>query len=156
MAIQKPMAALHRLTAERLLGVDLAADPSEVSPQRSPHAVNMLRTVPGCVEKRPGFQQMAAYDGAIHGCYELNGVQILHAGRSLYANGSRLHGALADARSRGYCLGGCLYLLDGSEFWQVYPSGNSFAVQPVSKPASIARHSNIDIIFFILLPPCTR
>lgn len=140
MAKAGAMPAMHCLTVDRLLGVDLAADPSTVTPQRSPRAVNMLRSIPGSVEKRPGFRQTAAYPGAIHGCYELDGVQILHAGERLYVcgagqNGTPLEGRVADTRSRGYCLDGRLYILDGSEFWQVYKSGDTFALRPVSEDA---------------------
>ena len=52
MAKSDLMGSLHKLTVDQLLGIDLASDPSVVAPQRSPHAVNMLRSTPGCVEKR--------------------------------------------------------------------------------------------------------
>ena len=135
MAKSDPMVSLRRLTVDRLLGVDLASDPSVVAPQRSPHAVNMLRSTPGCVEKRPGFHQVAAYSGAVHGCYELEGVTILHVGDTLYADGSALEGKVADTHSRGCCLGGCLYLLDGSEFWQIRRENDGLVLRPVSENA---------------------
>ncbi len=133
------MPTLHKLTADRLLGIDLASDPSVVSAQRSPHGVNMLRSTPGCVEKRPGYKQIAAYDGAIHGCYMVGGTQLLHAGRSLYADGERLDAVVADAHSAGCCFGGKLYLLDGSEFWQVSRSTDGWTVHPVSESAYLPR-----------------
>ncbi len=139
MARTDPMPAVHRLAVDRLLGVDLASEPSVVAPQRSPRAVNMLRSIPGCVEKRPGFAQVAAYGGAIHGCYELDGVEILHAGDTLYADGAVIEGNVADVHSCGCSFGGCLYLLDGSEFWQVYRTDAGFALRPVSSAAYVPR-----------------
>lgn len=139
MAATSVMPALQRLGVNRLLGVDLAADASAVSPQRSPYSVNMLRSVPGSVRKRPGFVQVAAYGGTIHGCYMLGDTAILHAGNKLYADGEPIEGTVGDVHSRGCCFGGKLYLLDGREFWQVYFQEDTWKLQPVSESAYLPR-----------------
>lgn len=139
MAVTTVMPVLHRLDVERLLGTDLAGDPSAVVPARSPRSINMMRLVPGFVQKRPGFTQVAAYDGAIHGCYMLGDTAILHAGNKLYADGIAIEGEVADSDSCGCCFGGRLYLLDGGEYRQVFLEDEVWVQRPVSEAAYLPR-----------------
>ncbi len=134
-----PTPQLKLLAVDRLLGIDLQNAPAVVAPGRSPHCSNMLRSTPGQVQKRPGYLQVAAYPGAIHGCYRLQGVELLHAGSRLYADGQPLAGTLADSRSTGLCFGGCLYLLDGANFWCVSWQDGALTLQPVTQKAYLPR-----------------
>lgn len=134
-----PVPTVHTLAVDELRGIDLQNNASVVSPSRSPACSNLLRTTPGRVEKRPGYVQTAAYEGAVHGCYDLDGVEILHAGGALYADGVRISGSVADARSCGQCFHGRLYLLDGQQFWQISSEAGQYRLQPVSEAAYVPK-----------------
>lgn len=135
-----PLGTLNRLAVDELRGMDLQTDEAVMAVTRSPHCKNLLRSTPGRVQKRPGFEQIASYDSAIHGCFELDGVEILHAGTALYADGVCLSGTVADARSTGKYFGGRLYILDGSEFWCLWKDENeAYQLHPVSENAYLPR-----------------
>ncbi len=139
MAELQLMPPLHTLAVDELRGIDLQNNASVVDPARSPRCSNLLRSTPGRLEKRPGFTQVAAYSGAIHGCFDLDGVEILHAGGKLYADGVAIAGTAADARSSAQYFGGKLYLLDGSQFWCLGRQGNGWQLRPVSESAYLPR-----------------
>ena len=133
--ITSPINTLHTLSAGELRGIDLQNNPAAVSVNRSPDCRNMLRSTPGRVCKRPGYRQIAAYSGCVHGCYELAGTQILHVGDVLYAGGVAI-GSAADAHSCGKYFGGRLYLLDGSSYQCIYQDGQGdWHAEPVSQHA---------------------
>ncbi len=135
-----PTPVIRTLAVDKMLGIDLQNAPAVVAPGRSPRCSNMLRSTPGQVKKRPGYVQVTAYDGTIHGCYTLQDKQLIHAGNRLYAGDVALQGTLADARSTGVCFGGCLYLLDGSNFWCVTPEdAGGYSLRPVAQKAYLPR-----------------
>lgn len=136
----RPMPAVQTLLVDQLLGIDLQNSAALVAPGRSPRCDNLLRSTPGQVEKRPGFVQLAGYTGCIHGCYDLDGTEILHAGNRLYADGVAFGTNVADARSCAQYFAGKLYLLDGSQFWQIQKGADgACSLCPVSDSAHLPR-----------------
>lgn len=153
-----PSAAPGRsvLNISYLRGVDLHNSPPNVDASRSPEAPNMIRDVPGKVRKRMGYQTLYTLPGRINGHYALtlppdgegsaHTIEIVHAGAGLYRGQEEIYGGMRDGRSKGWQIGGKLYIQDGDNFL-VYgkdpPAGGSgeeaetWSVKKVSENAYI-------------------
>ncbi len=102
-----------RLEASRTFrGCDLCHTPMNVDKSRACDAVNMIRDEIGQVRKRMGWHTTASYASRINGAFSFDGQQFIHAGTGLYLGQTKI-GDLADAFSKGWTLGGKLYLIDG-------------------------------------------
>lgn len=79
--------AIQTYESNTFLGVDFTTDSGNVDDTKSPNMVNMIRSVPGKVRKRMGYQQVADLDGAViwgvH-YYAFADVWLIHAGDKLY------------------------------------------------------------------------
>ena len=107
-----------RLVIDTFLGADLTSEPANVDPTRSPDCENMVRSVPGKVRKRMGWQTVTTLPGRINGCHHTReGGVLLHAGESLWRfdgeAAQKLCDGLADARSASWLLGDTLVIADG-------------------------------------------
>lgn len=102
------------VSVENFKGLDLRNTPATVDKTRSPDAVNMLRDEIGQVRKRMGFQTVKTYSGQINGVYHFGEDRIVHAGDKLYKGTTQI-GTMNNAKSKGWMLGGKLYLLDGAK-----------------------------------------
>lgn len=100
---------------EDFKGVDLNSSPTNVSLSRSPEAPNMIRDVPGKVRKRQGYELTGTYSGRVNGVHLLGDKTLIHAGTSLYLNGSVIRSGLADARSVSRQFYGKLFIFDGKK-----------------------------------------
>lgn len=71
-----------------LAGVDFKNDESIVSLERSPNSLNVYRDYSGegnCIQTRPGYRNLAQFEGRINGIYIYNSTTALvHAGSRLY------------------------------------------------------------------------
>ena len=106
---------------ETFKGVDLNSSPSNVENYRSPNAPNMMRDVPGKVRKRQGYEKTATYEGRINGVHILRDVEndvdktLIHAGTSLYLDGTVIYEGMADERSVGRQFYGKMFIFDGKK-----------------------------------------
>ncbi len=100
---------------EDFKGVDLNSSPTNVSLTRSPEAPNMIRDVPGKVRKRQGYELTGTYNGRINGVHRLGEKTLIHAGTSLYLNGTVIRSGLADERSVARQFYGKLFIFDGKK-----------------------------------------
>lgn len=74
---------------DTFLGVDFTTDIGNVDDNKSPDAVNMIRSIPGKVRKRMGYKRVAGNNAAyreVYGAhyYSYENVWLLHIGNSLY------------------------------------------------------------------------
>lgn len=70
-----------------LAGIDLKNDESLVNLNRSPDALNIYKdysTEGNCIQTRPGFSNIANFDGNINGLYFYNSKALVHAGTKLF------------------------------------------------------------------------
>lgn len=127
------------VTITDFYGADFASGDTNISTSRSPNPENMIRSAPGKVRKRLGYYHVADYAGRVNGHYSLDGVDIIHAGTKLYADGTVVSEAFADAFSVGVYFNKALYILDGNEYWTVYSSDGNIVVEPVANKAYAPR-----------------
>jgi len=73
---------------DKFRGVDLTNSPTQVSINRSPDSVNMIRDTVGSIRKRMGYEEISNFVGDIRGVYTYNGEVIIHTGMVVDANGS--------------------------------------------------------------------
>lgn len=114
------------LNISYLRGVDLHNSPPNVDASRSPEAPNMIRDVPGKVRKRMGYQTLFTLSGRINGHYTLmipsdegrsiETREIIHAGTRLYLGQQEIYDGMRDERSKGWQIGGKLFIQDGENF----------------------------------------
>ena len=114
-----PAAKSSRLVINTFLGADLTSDPANVELTRSPDCENMVRSVPGKVRKRMGWQTVATLTGRINGCHHpKEGGLLIHAGEGLWKfdgeTAQQVAEGLADERSASWLLGEYLVIADGS------------------------------------------
>ena len=118
-ATSGPAAKSSRLVINTFLGADLTSDPANVELTRSPDCENMVRSVPGKVRKRMGWQTVATLTGRINGCHHpKEGGLLIHAGEGLWKfdgeTAQQVADGLADERSASWLLGEYLVIADGS------------------------------------------
>ena len=72
---------------DTFLGADFTSEASNVDDTKSPNVVNMIRSVPGKIRKRMGYQEIVDYEAPIYGVHHLTitDVWIVHAGTKLYS-----------------------------------------------------------------------
>lgn len=123
----KSTAAEKMYVQEEFCGADFGTQPSKVSPKRSPETKNMLINRNGYVEKRTGYRRMLESSGNVNGIFEYicaeNGAAyyFTHIGTSLYKFsfgtdgrmilGEQILTGLRDKKSRGFTIGGALYII---------------------------------------------
>lgn len=114
--------AKQTFNIERFRGVDFASQAFEVSPQRSPDAVNLIPSTGGWPETRPGISRVVQFAGRINGIHELYGgagkIRLVHHGSKIShwkADGSStlLYESAADAKSSAVQLKDRLVIFDG-------------------------------------------
>ena len=72
--------------SEKFLGADFTSEASTVDDTKSPNVENMIRSVPGKIRKRMGYQDLFNYGAPIYGVHHLSttDVWLVHAGNKLY------------------------------------------------------------------------
>ncbi|MBE6758832.1 MAG: hypothetical protein E7554_01925 [Ruminococcaceae bacterium] len=87
-------------------GIDLSSKPTLMSLTRSPDCRNMMRSAPGKVKRRMGYERVneQPYSGRINGATTArpkgeNERCIVHAGNNLYMDGTLIAGSRADAEN---------------------------------------------------------
>lgn len=118
-----------------LTGVDFHNEPSRVSLNRSPDALNVYKNYQSsgeCIETRPGWRELGDYSSKINGLYFFehgNGViVIVHSGTKLYKWNNfpsddpedfiQLYSDMADEKSQFIVFMNVLYILDGKNYLQ--------------------------------------
>lgn len=73
--------------SDTFLGADFTSEASNVDDTKSPNVVNMIRSVPGKIRKRMGYQEIIDYGAPIYGVHHLTitDVWLVHAGTKLYS-----------------------------------------------------------------------
>lgn len=109
-----------KLVIDKLLGIDYTSNTANVSTSQSPNAQNIIRSEPGKVRKRMGYEKLYTYPARINGCHILKDKTLIHAGTALYLKptsgsdiGSAIYTGLADARSSSWQMDDKLYIADG-------------------------------------------
>ena len=72
--------------ADTFLGADFTSEASTVDDTKSPNCENMIRSVPGKIRKRMGYEEVTDYEQPIFGVhyYSLLDTYLVHAGTQLY------------------------------------------------------------------------
>jgi hypothetical protein len=72
--------------SEKFLGADFTSEASTVDDTKSPNVENMIRSVPGKIRKRMGYEKLFDYHAPIYGVHHLSttDVWLVHAGNKLY------------------------------------------------------------------------
>lgn len=112
-----------------LAGVDFKNDESLVNLNRSPDALNVYKdyTSEGnCIQTRPGYSELAEFDGKINGMYMYSDtVALVHAGTKLYLwnnfpstpqSPTVLSSSMANVRSTFFIFDNKLYINDGTNY----------------------------------------
>jgi len=123
---------IHTKRYTSFRGVDFSSDPSRVSDERSPYAVNVIADAAGCPRKRPGWAEMSyAGNVKVYGIHRFKvnnddvktDVFIVRAGDKLYVwrggdeeLGAALMTGLTGESSAGFMHDDKLYILTGEEF----------------------------------------
>ena len=70
----------------KFLGADFTSESSTVDDTKSPNVENMIRSVPGKIRKRMGYEKLFDYKDPIYGVHHLSTTDIwlVHAGNKLY------------------------------------------------------------------------
>lgn len=81
---QSPTKQVYEAT--QFLGADFTSESSTVDDTKSPNVENMIRSVPGKIRKRMGYQKLFDYHNPIYGIHHLSTTDIwlVHAGTKLY------------------------------------------------------------------------
>ena len=121
-------------------GVDFSSPPHEVSPERSPDAVNCHVDRAGRLAKRPGYRTVGSYGKRINGIhrFEYGGMArlIVHAGSSLWLHGPEPKLLASDVGSGPSSSAVCrdrLWILTGNKYLMF----DGKAVRPVSDIAYV-------------------
>lgn len=114
-----PSRSVIKLT--QFYGVDFTSNPFNVSVTQSPYAENMIRSEPGKVRKRMGYETMYKFTGRINGHYarKKDKYDLIHAGTGLYVmkdTPQLLYSEMNDAKSYAWQFGDNLYIVDGKKF----------------------------------------
>ena len=134
-----PSRSVIKLT--QFYGVDFTSNPFNVSVTQSPYAENMIRSEPGKVRKRMGYEVFRSYGERINGIFRFENTVLVHAGSKLYADAAEpqmIYDAMPDVRSAAYRLADKLVFLTG-ETMLVYTCSEAegHRVQPASEAATV-------------------
>lgn len=136
---------LYQKEYKKFRGVDFAADPTQVSDNRSPICQNIVSDYAGFPEKRAGWRVLHTLNGKINGMIyaTIGGINtyLVHAGTVLYTWADKtapaaIYNQMNDARSIAFAHDSKLYILDGANYL-VCSYNNGYAVEPVSNKAFI-------------------
>lgn len=106
------------LLIDTFLGVDFTNSPANVSENRSPMSVNMVRSVPGKVRKSLGYQTVSTYDDQINGIHfpAVDESPVIHSGTNYYVDDVVLYSTGNDEKSYSFKLDkDNLYIADGKK-----------------------------------------
>lgn len=91
------------ISIPQFMGIDLTSKPTLMSIYRSPDCANMMRSAPGKVKRRMGYEAVAGkkFRGRINGVAAAQNADsgIVHAGTNIYIGSNILAGTLAEAES---------------------------------------------------------
>lgn len=104
----------------QFLGADFTSDSSTVDETKSPNCENMIRSVPGKIRKRVGYEELDDFTDHIYGVHRFAVADeyIVHAGEKLYKLGddtyTPIYTSMAEHRSVAFELNSKLFILDGT------------------------------------------
>ena len=105
---------------DRFLGADFTSDASTVDETKSPNCENLIRSVPGKVRKRTGYELLDTFPDTIYGVHKFHVADeyIVHSGQNLYKLGddtyTPIYTSMAEHRSVAFELDMKLVILDGT------------------------------------------
>lgn len=106
-------------TAREFLGVDFTNEPGNVDVRQSPYAENMIRSVPGKMEKSIGWHTVKQYGTKVpvYGSYKRTGddERLYHVGTNLYYKDSVVYAGMPQAPSSAHQLGDKLIIITGNK-----------------------------------------
>lgn len=78
--------AVNTYEINNFLGADFTTERGQVEESKSPHTVNMVRSVPGKIRKRMGFEMVGNFGSKIYGVhyFAYADVYLVHVGNKLY------------------------------------------------------------------------
>lgn len=115
--------SIHTTEQDNFLGADFTSDAANVDATKSPNVVNMIRSVPGKVRKRMGYELLNTMEGCVYGAHHftISDVWFIHCGKKLYKTDktfSSMEEAYTDMnenRSVSFQLNQKLIILDGKK-----------------------------------------
>ena len=119
---------VYTYVIDNFLGADFTSDASTVDETKSPNCENMIRSVPGKVRKRTGYELLSDFGAYIYGVHEFHVAdeRLIHAGTNLYKSTDAenpIYTGMAEHRSVAFELNMKLFILDGASI-KVY-DGNT-------------------------------
>lgn len=144
---------VYTTSIEQFRGVDFSNNATQVTPNRSPDAVNLISNKAGFPIKTQGYELVHDFGVRINGIYRLfDGTEhiLIHAGSKLYEGMSEpvlLSEDFADNKSMGFQMNEKFWIMDGKRFKVVGKFDDVFSVKNVSDigyvpTTSIARSSS--------------
>ena len=114
-----PSPSIKTYVIGRFLGADFTSDSSTVDETKSPNCENMIRSVPGKIRKRTGYEELEDFGGRIYGVHRfaVADEHIVHAGTNLYKmndSTTPIYTSMAAHRSVSFELNSKLFILDGA------------------------------------------
>lgn len=114
-----PSPSIKTYVIGRFLGADFTSDSSTVDETKSPNCENMIRSVPGKIRKRTGYEELEDFGGRIYGVHRfaVADEHIVHAGTNLYKmddSTTPIYTSMAAHRSVSFELNSKLFILDGT------------------------------------------
>jgi len=109
--------------SSEFLGADFTSEASTVSENKSPNCENMIRSVPGKIRKRMGYEKVGDYGAYIYGVhyYSVLDAWYIHAGNELYSSkGARGSKWIADTEKQTLTHESVLAVWD--DVWTIDPN----------------------------------
>ena len=109
---------INTYVIDNFLGADFTSDASTVDETKSPNCENMIRSVPGKVRKRAGYELLEDFGAYIYGVHTFHVAdeRLVHAGTKLYKitdPENPIYTGMAEHRSVSFELNMKLFILDG-------------------------------------------
>lgn len=142
---------LQKLSISKFRGVDFANNATQVEPNRSPDAQNIISDLAGKPVKRTGYKTIANFDAQINGIFRLATEDtekfIVHAGTKLYewvrtdgdfvTTGTQIYDDMNNQRSVAFQNDKKLYLLDGKTYLVYGEFDDTWKVKKVTDIATV-------------------
>jgi hypothetical protein len=100
------------------MGVDFTNEPGNVDIRQSPYAENMIRSVPGKMEKSIGWHTVKRIgDAKVYGSYKraTDNDRLYHVGNKIYYGNTVVYSDAGEQPSSAYQLGDNLVIIDGKK-----------------------------------------
>lgn len=117
---------LTTIELSNFLGVDFASEETEVDVRRSPLCKNIVSSLSGRPEKRPGYRTVYDYSnvGPIYGLFNVGDAIIIHAGNKLFSTAvddgeTAIYSNLGQQRSATASLNGRTFFLEGFNYLEL-------------------------------------